>query len=63
MHGSDSKLSLHLLNKSQTPNRDRFRSLIVSSCQAVLQPLLVPFPVGSLKMFQIYKAAHLAQAP
>jgi hypothetical protein len=45
MHGFDTKLTLDVLNKSQAPNRDRFRPAIIASRQAIFQSLFNPLTV------------------
>src|SRR5262245_14773425 len=62
MGGFEAKLVLYLLNERVTSNRDRFRPAIIAARQSVLQTLLNPLAVRSLKMFQIRKPAQLAQA-
>jgi hypothetical protein len=54
---SKAKLVFHLVNKRQASDRDRFRPAIIAPRQAVLQSLLNPLPVCSLKISQIRKPA------
>jgi hypothetical protein len=62
MCGFEAKLVFHLLDERPTSNRNRFRPAIIAYRQAVLQSLLDPLALRSLKIFQTRKPAQLAQA-
>ena len=55
MCGFEAKLAFHILNKRQASDCDRFRPAIVAARQAVVQPLLNPLAVFSLKISEIRK--------
>ena len=58
MRGFDAKITFDPLNKSQTPDGERFRPAIIARSTAVFHRLLDPLAVCSLKISQICKAAQ-----
>jgi hypothetical protein len=52
MGGFEPKLAFHLLNERPTSNRDRFGPTIIAHREAILQPLLDPLAMCSLKISQ-----------
>ena len=61
MRGLDPKIVFDPLNKSQTPDGERFRSAVLARSTAVFHRLLDPFAVCSLKISRIRKATHMSQ--
>jgi hypothetical protein len=58
MRGLDPKIVFDPLNKSQTPDSERFRPAVLARSTTVFHRLLDPFAVCSLKISQIRKAAQ-----